>query len=208
MTIALEAASLRRMADRIDQIVAAALYAWLCSRLLPKAFPPQHFYPLMLLFSEGMILLFLVIRRGTEKISVDPRDWIVAFGCTVLPLLVVNEETVFVPRVGAAVMLIGFILQVGAKLNLRRRFGIVPADRGLQTLGLYAVVRHPMYLGYMITHIGFLLAAPAAWNATVYAIAWPLFIGRIFLEERFLSANPDYRAYCANVRYRLVPGLF
>ena len=35
----------------------------------------------------------------------------------------------------------------------------------------------------MITHIGFLLAAPAAWNAAVYAIAWPLFIGRIFLEN-------------------------
>src|SRR3954452_6784901 len=193
MHSALEAVSLRRAADRIDQLIAAGFYAWLCFRLLPKSFPPQHFYPLMLLLSEGMILLFLLIRRSTEKISVDPRDWIVAFGCTVLPLLVVNAETVFVPQVGAAVMLIGFIVQVGAKLNLRRRFGIVPADRGLQILGLYAVVRHPMYLGYMITHIGFLLAAPSAWNATVYAIAWLLFIRRIFLEERFLSANPDYR---------------
>ena len=208
MNVALEATSLRRAADRIDQIVAAALYAWLCYRLLPKAVPPQHFYPLMLLLSEGMILLFLLIRRSTEKISLDPRDWIIAFGCTVLPLLVVNGETVFAPQAGAAVMLIGFIVQVGAKLNLRRRFGIVPADRGLQTLGLYAVVRHPMYLGYMITHIGFLLAAPAVWNGTVYAIAWPLFIGRVFLEERFLSANPDYRAYCATVRYRLISGLF
>ena len=90
MNVALEAASLRRAADRIDQIIAAALYAWLCCRLLPKALPPQHLYPLLLLLSEGIILLFLLIRRSTEKISVDPLDWIVAFSCTVLPLLVVN----------------------------------------------------------------------------------------------------------------------
>src|SRR3954451_10725452 len=106
MNIALEATSLRRATDRIDQIVAATLYAWLCYRLLPKAVPPQHFYPLMLLLSEGMILLFLLIRRSTEKISLDPRDWIIAFGCTVLPLLVVNAETVFFPLLGMALMLL------------------------------------------------------------------------------------------------------
>jgi protein-S-isoprenylcysteine O-methyltransferase Ste14 len=208
MNVALEAAPLRRVADRLDQIIAAGLYACLCLRLLPKTFPPEHFYSLILLLSEGMILLFLLIRRSTEKISVDPRDWIVAFGSTILPLLIVNAQTMSFPQFGAVLMLIGFFIQVGAKLNLRRRFGIVPADRGLQTLGLYAVVRHPMYLGYMTTHAGFLLAAPSAWNATVYAIAWLLFIRRIFLEERFLSANPDYRAYCTNVRYRLIPGVF
>src|ERR1051325_8827824 len=164
MNFALDATSPRRIADRIDQIVAAALYAWLCCRLLLKWFPPQHIYSLMLLLSEGMILLFLLIRRSTKKISMDPQDWIVAFGCTVLPLLVVNAETVFLPQIGFALMLIGFIVQVGAKLNLRRRLGIVPADRGLQMRGLYAIVRHPIYLGYMLTHIGFLLAAPAVWN--------------------------------------------
>ena len=50
------------------------------------------------------------------------------------------RETVFLPQVGASYA-DRFHLQIGAKLNLRRRFGIVPADRGLQTLGLYAVVR-------------------------------------------------------------------
>jgi protein-S-isoprenylcysteine O-methyltransferase Ste14 len=31
---------------------------------------------------------------------------------------------------------------------------------------------------------------------------------RAGVEERFLAANPAYRAYCAAVRWRFVPGLY
>jgi len=207
MSVALEALPLRRLADRADQIIAVALYAWLCARFVPHTFPPEHFYPLMLLLSEGVVVLFLLIRRGTNKISLHPRDWIVAFGGTLAPLLVVKVETVFLPQVGLVLILTGFVIHFGAKLALRRSIGMVPADRGVKTLGLYAFVRHPMYLGYIISHVGFLVAAPSVWNATVYAVTWALLVGRIFLEERFLSQNPDYRAYCSKVRYRLIPGV-
>ena len=91
---------LRRLADRAEQVIAASLYVWLCLRLLPHTFPPEHFYPLMVLLSEGMVLLFLLIRRRTDKISVNARDWIVAFGGTIAPLLVVNSETAFLPQAG------------------------------------------------------------------------------------------------------------
>ena len=208
MWVARPALSLRRLADRADQILAVGLYVWLCWRLLPRSFPPEHFFPLLLLLSEGVVLLFLLIRRSTDKISTNPRDWIVAFGGTLTPLLIVKTETVFLPQLGFCVILIGLILHLGAKLNLRRSFGIVPADRGVKTLGLYAFVRHPMYLGYMVAHVGFLLGAPSLWNASVYAVTWALLIGRIFFEERFLSLNPDYRAYCTKVRHRLIPDVF
>jgi len=207
MSVVLQTVPLRRLADRAEQVIAASLYLWLCLRLLPHTFPPEHFYPLMVLLSEGMVLLFLLIRRRTDKISVNARDWIVAFGGTIAPLLVVNSETAFLPQAGLVVLMIGFVLHVGAKLALRRSMGVVPADRGVKTLGLYGFVRHPMYLGYMIVHIGFLVAAPSLWNAAVYAVTWALLVGRIFLEEQFLSANADYRAYCVKVRYRLIPGV-
>jgi protein-S-isoprenylcysteine O-methyltransferase Ste14 len=208
MSVALESVPLRRLADRGEQVIAVALYVWLCARLVPHTFPPEHFYPLMLLLSEGMVVLFLLIRRGTDRISLNPRDWIVASAATVGPLLVVDPGTVFLPRVGFVVLMIGFVLHVGAKLALRRSMGMVPADRGVKTLGLYAFIRHPMYLGYIVTHLGFLLAAPSPSNASVYAVTWALLVTRIFLEERFLSLNPDYRAYRAEVRYRLIPGVF
>lgn len=196
------------LADRADQVIAVWLYTSLCIRLLPSILPPEHLFPLMLLLSEGLVLVFLLIRRSTDKVSTNPRDWIVAFGGTLTPLLVATTETIFLPQLGFCVILIGFTLHLSAKLSLRRSFGIVPADRGVKTLGLYAFVRHPIYLGYMVAHVGFLLGAPSLWNASVYAVTWALLIGRIFFEERFLSLNPDYRAYCTKVRYRLFPGVF
>jgi protein-S-isoprenylcysteine O-methyltransferase Ste14 len=199
---------MRRLAEHADQIIAVALYIWLCQRLVPQTFTPDQFYTLLLMVVEGIALFFLLIRRSTDKISLNPRDWIVAYACTLMPLLVLKGEIAFLPRVGICIIMAGFVLHLGAKLNIRRSFGIVPADRGLKTLGLYAFVRHPMYLGYMVTHVGFLLAAPSVWNAAVYAVAWTLLVVRIFFEERFLSLNPDYRAYCAKVRYRLIPAVF
>ena len=31
----------------------------------------------------------------------------------------------------------------------------MPANRGVVSTGLYRLVRHPIYLGYLITHAGF-----------------------------------------------------
>ena len=207
MFATLETVLSRRMADRIEQTIAVGLYVWLCVRLMPSEFPPAHWFPVMLVVSEGTVILFLLARRRTEKISLSTRDWGIAFAGTLSPLLVVNPEKVFLPELGLIVLLIGFFFHFGAKLGLRRSFGIVPADRGIKSRGLYAIVRHPMYLGYLISHIGFLIAAPSLWNAAAYSICWSFLFGRIFLEERFLSASPEYRAYRSKVRYRLIPGV-
>ena len=70
------------------------------------------------------------------------------------------------------------------------------------------MIRHPMYLGYMLSHIGFLLIAPIFWNLIVYAATWFFLIARVFAEERVLSRNPDYRTYMDKVQYRLIPSMF
>jgi hypothetical protein len=89
---------------------------------------------------------FLLIRRRTDKISPSPLDWAIAMGGTLAPVLVVDPETVFLSRLGVVLMLIGFVFHFCAKLALRLSFGIVPADRGLKSLGLYAFIRQPIYL--------------------------------------------------------------
>ncbi|MDB5463862.1 MAG: hypothetical protein JWP23_2251, partial [Phenylobacterium sp.] len=42
----------------------------------------------------------------------------------------------------------------------------------------------------------------------VYAVAWPVQIARLLREERWLFADPAYRAYASEVRFRLIPGAF
>jgi protein-S-isoprenylcysteine O-methyltransferase Ste14 len=107
-----------------------------------------------------------------------------------------------------ALMIGGILLQISAKVVLGRAFGIIAANRGVRVLGPYRFVRHPMYAGYTMTHIGFLLSMPLAINALYYGAALSLQIVRIYREEKVLMQDARYRAFAARVRYRLLPGVF
>jgi protein-S-isoprenylcysteine O-methyltransferase Ste14 len=69
-------------------------------------------------------------------------------------------------------------------------------------------VRHPIYLGYLITHVGFVLANPAAWNFAVLITADFALMLRAICEEDTLALDGQYRAYMGRVRWRIVPGVF
>lgn len=196
------------VADRLDQIVTCMAFLWLCWRFLLSDPAPLHWYAIMLLASEGVIAFFVIIRRRTEVISVNLGDWVVALSGTALAMLVENQSGRLWPDLGFALILVGFVIHFGAKLSLRRSFGTVPADRGIKTNGLYALVRHPMYFGYMISHIGFFISVPSFWNAAVYILAWTFLISRIMREERLLLLNPEYAAYAEQTRYRFIPGVW
>ena len=90
----------------------------------------------------------------------------------------------------------------------REWFGVRPALRGLVTHGPYRVVRHPLYLSYVIANIGFNLQV---WNlATLFLalIGWAAMVYRIRAEERVISRDPVWPDYVALVQYRLVPGVW
>lgn len=72
--------------------------------------------------------------------------------------------------------------------------------------GLYALVRHPMYLGVLVMVIGIPLALDSAWGLAILALTMPVLIWRILDEEQLLKHElPGYREYTQQVRYRLVP---
>lgn len=194
--------------DRLDQIILVALFVWFCVRISPQGFPPQNHFVTLLLVSEAMVLLFTLIRRSTDKISKNPWDWLIAICGSCAPLLVESDSQTYLPTVGGLLLLIGLLIHTTAKLYLRRSFGIFPADRGIKSTGLYSIVRHPMYFGYMVSHIGFLLSIPSLWNFAVYSAAWLLLGYRIILEERLLNQNPEYKKYTQRVRHRLIPRVF
>jgi protein-S-isoprenylcysteine O-methyltransferase Ste14 len=112
------------------------------------------------------------------------------------------------PEGGLVLVTLAAIFSVVCLLTIGKQFGVRPALRGLVTRGPYRLVRHPLYLSYVIAAIGFNLQV---WNlATLLLVllGWASMVYRILSEERVLSIDTSWPAYAALVRYRLVPGLW
>ena len=137
---------------------------------------------------------------------VTPYAWAIAIVGTCAPLLIVPGGT---PLVGgnapAMLMAVGLAFSISAKAFLRRSFGILPANRGVQRTGPYRLVRHPMYAGYVLTHAGFLISSFCLRNLLAYAFCWVAMVLRIRAEEAILARDPAYRDYQGEVRRRLIP---
>lgn len=192
--------------DRLEQAAILLLWAFLVRRVVGS---PNPFAPLVLI-AETSVVLFVLIRRPTAAISLEPGDWLLAATATAAPLLIQPGIDLF-PRLaplGLTLVLLGNCFQVWAKLFLRRSFGIAPANRGIKRDGPYRFVRHPMYAGYLAVHVGIMVLMPSALNLVIYTIGWWAQLLRLRAEERLLTQDPAYRAYADAVHWRLVPGLF
>jgi protein-S-isoprenylcysteine O-methyltransferase Ste14 len=198
----------RKHLDGIEQVAVLAVYVWFIARLWPGSFAQLDFYLALLIVSESIVVFMTLIRKSAANISNRFSEWFIAFASALFPLLVTPTGELLMPKFGVMLLLWGLAIHLGAKLSLLRSFGIVPANRGIKVKGLYAFVRHPMYAGYFLTHLGFFIAAPSGWNFCVYICCWGLFLARIFAEENLLLRSPEYRAYKMRVPYRIVPGIF
>jgi protein-S-isoprenylcysteine O-methyltransferase Ste14 len=196
--------------DVAERGLLLAMCVWLVARILAAYLAEGGVGNLILLPSEGLVVLFVLIRRSTRKISQRPWEWVVAFLATLGPLLVqpASGGSLLPPALGGIMMLAGMLVQMHAKVMLGRSFGCVPANRGLKFSGPYRFVRHPMYTGYLVTHVGFLLMNPTLWNLGLYASCYVLQVYRILAEERLLKNDLSYLNYTAAVRYRLIPLIF
>jgi protein-S-isoprenylcysteine O-methyltransferase Ste14 len=195
-----------RVAPRLSQLVTVQL----ADPALILAAATINAQALLLIVAETLGVVLIMLRPRSPTLSLHPADWLLGLSAVSLPLLVVPAapNAVVPAAVTTSLMLIGLALQIYAKLALWRSFGIVPANRGVKVGGPYRVVRHPMYAGYTLTHIGFLLGFPLLQNLLLYGAVFAVQIARLLREERMLRHDPRYRHYAAAVRYRLLPGIF
>ncbi|OLD99071.1 MAG: hypothetical protein AUG91_07570 [Actinobacteria bacterium 13_1_20CM_4_69_9] len=92
--------------------------------------------------------------------------------------------------------------------TLGRSFGLVAANRGVKTDGIYGLIRHPAYTGYLIAYLGYVAENPSLPNITLLAVSTAFQLVRIGEEERVLRGDERYRAYARRVRFRLVPYVY
>lgn len=196
--------------DLLEKVVLITAFSFFALRMIEAYAATRTLVNLLFLLNEACLVVFIVLRRKTQTISRRKSDWLVGFGGTFLPLLLLPASGAPVLPMAACtvLMLAGFFTQFAAKLTLRRSFGVIAANRGVKLSGPYRLVRHPMYAGYMMTQASLLLAGPSLYNLAIIACAWSLQIGRILAEERVLSADERYRELTRATRYRLMPGVF
>jgi protein-S-isoprenylcysteine O-methyltransferase Ste14 len=106
----------------------------------------------------------------------------------------------------------GGMLRLWPVFVLGRRFsGLVAIQPGhtLVTTGIYAVIRHPSYLGLLINALGWALAFRSVAGVLLTALTIVPIVARIGAEETLLRSQfgADYDAYRSRTS-RLVPGIY
>jgi protein-S-isoprenylcysteine O-methyltransferase Ste14 len=82
-------------------------------------------------------------------------------------------------------------------------------DHTVAVGGPYRYVRHPGYVGFIVSALAMPLALGSLWALIPAAMTLCLFVIRTALEDKTLQEELDgYREYAAQVRYRLLPGVW
>lgn len=197
--------------DQAERLIFVVIYFFFAVRMVRGYLTDGQVVQLLYLIDQFIVLVFLICRRRTDVITTRPMDWVVGFAGSCIPLLIgpISPDAALTPPLVAAfLVLFGMIIHLLAKLTLRRSFGAVAANRGVKASGPYRYVRHPMYLGYILSQSGLLFAGPNLRNVVVVSLCWLFFLWRIEAEERLLAEDATYRTFMTNTRFRLFPGLF
>ena len=166
---------------------------------------------LPLLLTEFYTLLLVLLARRATMRDTSGLAMLATFYAVCFVVLLGPTGTIrLAPEwIGVALQVAGMAWQFTAKIVLGRSFGLLPAQRGVVMAGPYRVVRHPIYFGYLIGHVGFLLANFSWQNAGVLALLYLAQVLRIRREESVLAASSaDYRGYQRRVRWRLLPFVY
>src|SRR5437588_5363597 len=155
--------------DLLARTLVGALFLLLSINLLSDFIHTHRVTGLLLLVSESLVVVLTVVRRRARLVDRSPSAAIATTVSLVGPaLLRASTMQPLLPETATIIISgIGLIVEIAGKLTLGRSFGIAPANRGVVVGGPYGVVRHPIYSGYLLTHLAFACAYPSFRNIAV-----------------------------------------
>jgi len=181
---------------------------------------PLHLMIYIYLILGYRLTEYIVMRRHKSERRGTLRDWtrwllILPFGLTIIgPLAEVYyfgwQSSLLNWVFGALFIVAATWLRCRGHMDLRGSYSMAVErpQEGLITNGIYAHIRHPLYLGNLCLFIGcpLFLAARWTWIATLLGLIGMLI--RIPVEERLLTeAFPEYAAYRERTK-TLIPGVW
>jgi protein-S-isoprenylcysteine O-methyltransferase Ste14 len=204
------AAPRRDYGEFFAKVAILTLFSSMAMRLAQEAAKTGHITGILMLASEALVVAFTLVRRSAGAVDRSWKARTLTLFSTFGPPLVrpITVSALSSESLAVVISAIGLIIVVLGKLSLGRSFGLTPANRGIVSTGVYRFLRHPIYLGYVLTHMGFAIAFPADWNLVILIAADSALMMRAVCEEKTLALDPAYRAYMQRVRWRVLPGVF
>jgi protein-S-isoprenylcysteine O-methyltransferase Ste14 len=191
-------------------VAGAASAAWFAQASIEYFLQTHRLIGGLFCVEQAWFVVAFLIRRPARAVSPSLASWLLAAAGTFGGLLLrpTGIHAVWGVRAGFVLQLAGLVLVIGSLVALGRSFGFVAADRGVVTRGPYALVRHPVYVSYLLIEVGYVAQALSWRNVAVVICVTACNIGRIVAEEKVLSGSTDYLRYRESVRFRLLPGLW
>jgi protein-S-isoprenylcysteine O-methyltransferase Ste14 len=165
-------------------------------------------YQTLFLIFQLMALVLFLARSRAVVFSSRIVDYVYTLAALGSPMFFRPLFGMGASLVGESLVFAGAVLVIGGFLSLNRSFGIAPENRGIKTTGMYRIVRHPMYLGYLLAETGFVLNNLSFYNVFILATAAFFLLLRLQAEERLLGEDPAYQAYAQRTAWKLVPLVF
>lgn len=162
---------------------------------------------LVFAFSETLQALLFLFRKIPKTLSLEPLDWLVGVCGTMVPFFFIPGGYVLLPQ-GQYLVYLAVLVQIAGLISLNRSFAIVAANRGVKTSGLYGIVRHPMYAGYIPLFLGYYLLNTSLMNVAILILCYGFMFMRIHAEERILLQDAEYQEYARRVKWRLIPFVY
>ena len=198
-----------RLAEFGARATISALFAVLAVNIGAEFAKTGHLTGLLMLVSELLVVVLTVIRRRPAIVDRTISARIIT-GISIVGVLFIRTggNPVVSDAATATLLALGLAIIVTGKVTLGRSFGLMPANRGIVCRGLYRIVRHPIYAGYLIAHTGFAIAHPTPWNIWLFLVSDSALLIRAKYEERTLMQDPQYAAYMTSVPWRILPRVF
>jgi len=182
------------------------------------------FYAIWVLWFLSEILLNRLLRSGkSDRKGVDKGSiriiWItigIANTSGILAAIFLKlpiSQTLLIPLLGLALIVLGMILRFAAIWSLGRFFTVdvtIRENHIVKQSGLYKAIRHPSYLGSLLSFIGFGFSLNN-WVSVVLItvlLTWAM-LHRIAIEEKVLvkQFGEEYISYMKHSR-RLIPWIY
>ena len=149
-------------------------------------------------------------RIATTFLLVFLVGWFVFIPIDIFHLKLLAPPQHSISILGGAASLLGYGIMLTALYQNEFATPVVrdQSDRGheLRDTGLYGLVRHPFYTGFILFCLGMALWLQS--YAALIAGLLPItaLIGRIYAEEKILQETlPGYREYMSRANYRIIP---